>query len=238
MLCLPIIFMGHCTFSTNELSGKSAFAETLQEEWAGKWNDKIMYYTIGSSSTLSGKELQKAANLAFTTWELEIDLKLHPATVSHPANFRINFSKTEGMFIDKPSVLAYAYFPAQGSNSGVVVFNDNYIWSLDGLGITVKEARERGYPVQGTPTDDIILRPYNVINVLIHELGHSLGLRHDATGNAVDADVMDAYYGNDRKHLSPRDIQRILLKYPARVYSRLSHYDRLKKWLARKKLSF
>jgi hypothetical protein len=230
--------MDKCILSHNQVTGKSAFAEVTQEEWVGKWNDKTMYYEFGECSSLSSKELTLGFNMAFTTWELEIDLKLHPATTAHPANFRIRFSKTDQMFIDKPSVLAYAYFPAQGSNSGIVVFNDNYIWSLDGMGITVKEARERGYPVKGTPADDLILRTYNIINVGEHELGHSLGLRHDVTGNGDGADVMDAYYGNDRKNLSPRDIERILLKYPARVYSRFTHYARLKKWLARKKASF
>lgn len=45
---------------------------------------------------------------------------------------------------------------------------------------------------------------------------------------------MDAYYsGSDRFELSERDIFRIVSKYGNRIYSRWSHYGRLKKAIAR-----
>ena len=86
--------------------------------------------------------------------------------------------------------------------------------------------------------DTVKLKTYSLPNVILHELGHSLGLKHDVSGNNDGLDVMDAYYSADRISLSDRDIYRILLKYPRRIFSRWSHYGRLKKWLRRKKLRF
>jgi len=231
--------MGECiAYSTSR--GRE-FVETIQQEWAHKWPNKIMYYNvIGVCRTMSTKDVRKALNLAMTTWDLEIDIGFKPfwwgAEVGKvKADLTIDFKSPEedDLFKERPSVLAYAYFPAQGSSSGKVVFNDDYIWTNNGKPIKGSDAMAKGWVENANP--DAQLRTHNIINVLIHELGHSLGLRHDVTGNGDGADVMDAYYGNDRKDLSPRDIERILLKYPARVYSRFYHYGRFKKWIARKK---
>lgn len=202
---------------------RRVFIETIQTEWDGKWNEKIMYY--GRTSTcksLTNKQIQKALNLAFSTWEGEIDIKIHPVIPGQKANFTLYFKSSleEQMFKEKPSVLAYAYFPAQGSVSGKVVFNDDYIWSLDGKEIKTKDAIANGYPVKGTPLPDQLLRTYNVISVLIHELGHSLGLKHDEHNDSDDA--MDAYY-DGKIDLSDWDIFRIRLKYPERQISKTKY---------------
>jgi hypothetical protein len=217
------------------------FIETTQSEWAGKWDKKVMYYqVIGTCRTLTEKQVRKALNFAMTTWDLEIDIVFKPfwwgAPVAEP-ELTIDFeNKVEnGTFKDRPSVLAYAYFPAQGSVSGTVMFNDEYIWSLNGKPIKGKDAMAKGWIDNANPESN--LKTFNLITVLIHELGHSLGLRHDVTGKGDGRDVMDAYY-DGALDLSERDILRILLKYPARVYSEFTHYGRLKKWLARKKASF
>jgi len=209
-----------------------------QTEWAGKWDNKIMYYgIINPCRTLDEKQVRKALNLAMTTWDVEIDITFKPAWISEDvANITIDFKSPieDSTFKDKPSILAYAYFPSQGSVSGKVVFNNDYIWSMDGKPITGKEAKTRGWVTDAN--DNSNLRTFNIITVLIHELGHSLGLRHDVSGAGEGRDVMDAFY-DGAVNLSERDILRILLKYPARVYSGFNHYGRLKKWLARKKAS-
>lgn len=222
--------MNQCTsYSTNE---KVEHIETTQTEWAGKWNEKVMYYVRNTPcKSLTNKQIQKALNLAFSTWEAEIDIKIHPISTGQAANFTLDFKSSllEPMFKEKPSVLAYAYFPAQGSVSGRVVFNDDYIWSLDGKEIKAKDAIERGYPVKGTPSPDQLLRTYNIISVLIHELGHNLGLRHDEHNDTDDA--MDAYY-DGKVDLSYWDIFRIRLKYPERQIKH-SRYEDFKRALLR-----
>jgi hypothetical protein len=224
---------------------QAEFVETKQEEWAHKWPHKTMYYNvIGVCRTLSTKEVRKALNLAMTTWDLEIDITFKPAWYDKDvfgggaSNLTIDFksSDEDDHFRERPSVLAYAYFPGQGSVSGKVIFNNDYIWTNNGKSIKGSKAMANGWIENANP--DSNLRTYNIINVLIHELGHSLGLRHDVTGNSDGADVMDAYYGNDRKDLSERDIYRARLKYPARIFSRWSHYGRLKRWLKRAKLRY
>lgn len=230
-----------CTIhTTNRTCGQFEFIET-QTEWTGKWDKKVMYYeVIGTCRTMSKKQVRRALNYAMTTWDIEIPIKFKPfwwgAPVDKP-DITIDFKgrDEDQHFKDKPSVLAYAYFPEQGEASGKIVFNNDYIWDYLGKGIKASKALEKGWIV-GTNNPDNIIKTYSIVAVLIHELGHSLGLRHDASGNRDGIDVMDAFYsGENRLELSPRDIYRIVLKYGNRIYSRWSHYGRLKKAIARGK---
>jgi len=228
-----------CVLQLNGLSEIVSFTED-QEEWNGKWHKDIVYYDIGFPDLplINQKKLRRALNIAMTTWDLEIPVKFKPANwYGVPADIRISFRGDEdNLFRTKPSVLAYAYFPEQGDLSGVIVFNTKYLWDLSGKGISGKEAVEKGIVENAHP--DSIIRTYNFIVVLVHELGHSLGLRHDVTGNNDGEDAMDAFYDEDVIDLSGRDISRITDKYGVRVYSRWSHYGRFKKWLARAKRRF
>jgi len=204
-------------YASNKNNNALEFIED-QPEWDGKWDKPIIYYKIiGECRTMTRREIRKALNYAMTTWDIEIPIIFKSAWwFLKTPDITIDFKgkNEDTVFRDKPSVLAYAYFPAQGSVSGQVVFNNDYLW--DYLG------REN--------------RTYSIIAVLVHELGHSLGLRHDVTGNKSGIDVMDAYYsGEDRIELSERDISRIVAKYGARIYSRWNGYNRLKKAIARGK---
>ena len=81
------------------------------------------------------------------------------------------------------------------------------------------------------------MKTYSLIAVLIHELGHSLGLRHDVSGNSDGIDVMDAFYsGINRIELSERDLYRIHLKYKAEIYENWGRYERLKNAIRKAKL--
>jgi len=234
--------MGECiSYSTNK--GRE-FVETIQEEWAHKWPNKTMYYdVINICRTMTTKQVRRALNCAMTTWDLEIDVTFKPIwwmKNKYPhlkPNLTIDFksSDEDDHFAQKPSVLAYAYFPGQGSVSGKVVFNNDYIWSMNGKPISGKDAKAKGWV--DNANDNTSIRTYNIITVLIHELGHSLGLRHDVSGNKNGNDVMDAFY-DGQLELSDRDIYRIRKKYPARIFSRWSHYARLKKAMKRIKSRF
>lgn len=236
--------MIRCNVHVNGLKHDIEFSEEVeaQEEWAGKWHGRVLHYDIEDDcKSLTFKQVKKALNLAFTTWDIEINVEFKPFWFNHEKSETPDFSvefKTpdeDHYFKDKPSVLAYSYFPEQGANSGRIVFNNSYIWSLNGKPIKVKDANPE--LVKGTPDPEHKLKTYNIIHVLIHEIGHSIGLRHDATGNRDGRDVMDAYYSGELS-LSDRDIYRARLKYPPRIFSKWSWYSRLKKAVERAKRRF
>ncbi len=209
-----------------------------QEEWQHKWNKDTLWYDVIWHDTLkliTEKELRRAVNLSMTTWDLEVPVKYRPVWQSkeyHQPDIIIHFArrKNDEYLKERPSVLAYAYLPGQGSYSGKVVFCADYIWDLKGKGIRGDKAIEKGLVENANP--DNILKTYNIHHVLIHELGHTLGLRHDTDGNSVD--VMDPYYKGTTLDLSERDIYRIRLKYGVRVFKHWNHYSILKRWLKRR----
>lgn len=104
---------------------------------------------------------------------------------------------------------------------------------MDGKPIKGRDAVAKGWVKDAGA--DTNLKTFNIIHVLMHELGHSLGLRHDEHNDSND--VMDAFYSG-KLGLSDWDIIRIRLKYPVRVFSNWSHYARLKKWLAARKVRY
>ena len=221
-----------CIIIRNDLNGKVEFVSE-QTEWEGKWNKDVLYYDVEyheSLKLISKRQLKRAVNLAISTWNFEIPLKFKSAwNTQADIEIRFRTKEEDNYFKDKPSVLAYAYFPGQGSVSGQVVFNASYIWDLKGRGIRGDEAIKKGLVENAYP--DNILKTYNIFAVLIHELGHTLGLKHDVTGSGEGADVMDAYYSVDNLDLSDRDIYRIRVKYGQRVWNRFIWYNIIKRWL-------
>jgi len=223
----------HC-IAYSHMTKDVEFVES-QEEWRGKWDKDVIWYDIEWHESLKLIPLNKlrvAVNLAMTTWDLEIPVKYKPVWMArehHEPDITIRFDNRENddYFRNAKSVLAYAYLPGQGSVSGKIVFCADFIWTTDGGHIKGSDAIEKGVLERAYP--DSKYKTYNVTHVLIHELGHSLGLRHDTDNNSTD--VMDPYYKGTTLDLSPRDIYRIRLKYGVRVFKQWSHYAILKRWL-------
>ena len=223
-----------CIIIRNDLNGNVEFVSD-QTEWQHKWENDVLTYDVEHHETLkllSKRQLKRAVNLAVSTWNFEIPLKFKSAWNTQ-ADIEIRFKTKEedDYFMKKPSVLAYAYYPGQGKASGKVVFNASYIWDLKGKGIKGKDAIKKGL-VKNVSYPENILKTYNLYAVLIHELGHTLGLKHDVTGKKDGADIMDPYYSVTNLDLSDRDIYRIRVKYGQRVYDRFVWYNIIKRWLS------
>ena len=222
-----------CIIIRNDLNGKVEFVSE-QTEWQHKWEKDVLTYDVEhheSLKLLSKRQLKRAVNLAVSTWNFEIPLKFKSAwNTQADIEIRFKTKDEDDYFKKKPSVLAYAYFPGQSNYSGKVVFNASYIWDLKGKGIKGSEAVKKGVVENAYPTN--ILKTYNLYAVLIHELGHTLGLKHDVSGSKEGSDVMDPYYSVDNLDLSDRDILRIRVKYGFRVWDRFRWYMIVKRWLS------
>jgi len=201
-----------------------------QEEWEGKWNKNTLTHSlVRGTEDIPDNYLESfAISLALQTYATEIPIKFHKVKSTENPDIRIEFksAEEESLFKERPSVLAFAYFPAQGSVSGQVVFNDEYHWSMNGVSIDNPQ----------TPQPNDRIRTYNLIIVLIHELGHTLGLKHDQHNDTED--VMDPIYNPNIRDLSSNDIIRIRKKYGVRVFKNWSRYERLKNWLFHRKRRF
>lgn len=203
----------------NLINDKPVFEEDEQTEYPHKWNEKTVSYRVlkGTKDARASDKLRKAVGLAFSTWGAEIPLKFRHAMKHEAQDITIRFENdpnADQLFKNKPTVLAYAYYP-KTIKEGVIVFNDYaYEWGT-------KDEYIEGVHV------------YNVIQVLIHELGHTLGLSHDTSNSGKD--VLDAYYDGFMVDLSSNDIVRIRKKYGIRLYSRWNLYQRLKRIISYRK---
>lgn len=189
------------------------------KELTAKWNNQVITYSI-KNYTNDFDDLRKALNLAMTTWDIEIPITLKYTTKT--ADINLEFSVSDKYFNDSPGVLAYAYFPDSGNLSGKIVFNDNYLWSIDGRAISGEEYMRRTGKKISDPTN--FFATYNILHTLIHEIGHSLGLIH----SNFKTDVMYPFY-NGMTYLSDNDITRITNKY-----GKSANTKRIKEWLRRK----
>jgi len=205
-----------------------------QQEWSGKWDQPVVTYSIiRGTEDIEGDE-RLALNLAMTTWDIEVSLSLEYVKKEMNPDITIKFvpKEEDEFFKSRSGILAYAYFPGTGKE-GIIVFNDDYVWTMHGRNISGSEyERITGKTVEHPENE---FRTYNVIHTLIHEIGHSLGLTHDEHGDT--SDVMDPFYSG-MIELSDWDLLRIRQKYPIRIWRRWSMYGRVKRWLARRKLRF
>lgn len=199
-----------------------------QQEWNGKWNlDTISYkYNYREQKVLTESDLKFALNTAMRSWDVEIPVKFESwkTSLGLPPHIVIDFKTPDEdqYFKDRPSVLAYAYFPGT-QKQGEIVFNLAYIWSIHGKGVDAHLID----PIHYKPNSGTLIKTWNITHVLIHELGHSIGLTHDETMSTQD--VMDPYYSG-MLELSANDIKRVRAKY-GNTDMPIHRYSRWKKFL-------
>lgn len=199
-----------------------------QTEWPYKWmKNPVTYSVIRGTDDMEGDAPERlAVNLAMTTWEAEINLKLKSVKRDQDPDITIEWrpKSEDELFKTQPGVLAYAYFP-QTSRDGEIVFNDDYIWGLKEGMITVVNP-------DGSQSR---VKQYNVLQTLTHEIGHSLGLTHSEGGSCPKCMMHFSY--NGQLDLQPLDIERIVAIYGKRNWADY-RYQTFKKWLAARKIRF
>ena len=209
-------------------NGNLAFSEEKQKHWNHKWDKQTVTYALQKDSEdIEGNSIEKrAVNLAFATWNIEIPLRLKSVHGDKNPDIFINFvhSKNDKYLKDKKGVLAYAYYP-KTSKQGKIVFNDDYVWSVNGKPVPAWKVDNRYDRTSKTK-----LRSYSIVHVCIHELGHSLGLTHDA----YDTNSVMWWQYNGKMNLSSYDVNRICEKYGRRQW-RGRMYGRIKRLIKRKK---
>ena len=209
-------------------NGDLAFSEETQKHWKHKWAKQTVTYALQKDTEdIEGNSIERRAiNLAFTTWNIEIPLRLKSVHGKSNPDIFINFvhSKNDKYLKDKKGVLAYAFYP-KTRHQGKIVFNEDYLWTINGKPIEAWKVDSRYDKSSKTK-----LRSYSLTHVMIHELGHSLGLTHDA----MDKKSVMWWQYNKQMNLSSYDINRICEKYGKRQW-RGRIYGRIKHWLKRKK---
>jgi len=179
------------------------FAETLdnQSEWPHSWPDGIISYRLNNKSPDFDHSWQKkAVTIALRAWQWRVD-RIKFRRERNPdthVDFNVWWRSLEEF--QSANVFAHAYFPGQGDISGDVEINDNWDW------------------VPGSHLQTLANPP--LVPVMIHEFGHSLGLRHDTLITSTEEIMYPSFnLGRKKYKLGPRTVQRIQERYGARTIS-------------------
>ena len=179
------------------------------DEWKHSWDEGEISYRLNNFSSDLKEEWQtRAVTVALRVWQLRLS-KLKFKRERNPdvsVDFEVSFENL-AHFDNKKGVLAHAYFPGQGEISGDCHINDEWNW------------------VAGTKFQKLSRPP--MVPILIHEFGHSLGLRHDTDRTTVNIMYPSFDLGVQKYKLGPRDITRIQERYtprtlPQRIYDRFA----------------
>ena len=184
---------------------KIEFKENIEgiQEWPHSWPDGTISYRLNSYSTdLSERNQRRAVTVALRAWQLRIN-KLKFRRERNPSvtvDFDVSFEPTDHFSSD--NVFAHAYFPGQGDISGDVHINDGG-WGW----------------VASSRLQDLAHPP--LVPVLVHEFGHSLGLRHDTLTSSMNTEIMYPTFnlGREKNALGERTVQRIQERYGERSLS-------------------
>jgi hypothetical protein len=233
--------MSHCIVRDNDEEFDTNidmdFSYAAIEEWKHKWNPKkvrrrkygyVTYRVTNESKHFPNSKFEdKALAIALRQWGLRTqDIRFKRVTGTADIEMKFADKQDDKFFRDKPSTLAYAYFPNGQKIGGDITFNDSVIWTTNGKPVNAHKVFPDKYP----PNTRTKLRTYNMVHTLLHECGHAIGLKHCQQHKDC---IMYPYY-NGKVRLHNHDVQRIQLIYGARRTSqRIIEYFRkrmLRKW--------
>lgn len=221
-----------CSLEEEQDGQVSHIEQKEQYEWPHKWDKDVITYAIIVKSKDAGilSKQRRVIGFCLSTWALYIPIKFKRVKKTQNPDIVFYFVDnlnthhidgipddllrfTQKKLKDKPTVLAFAGYP-KTSMQGIIVVNDfGYNWDT-------KDHYKKGK------------KYHNLVNVLIHEPGHTLGLSHDTT-NPGD-DMMDPIY-NNMTALSDHDIYRIRKRYGTRIFSSWQKFARLKDFMTYRK---
>jgi len=176
-----------------------------QPEWDRKWEKSpLLWSNLHDTADIEGTYYERRIfNLAVMAWEWKTKLDVREARPGETPDIRNTWGNKENddLFQNRPTTLYYAYFPGQGSVSGLMKGNDDYLWgTAPGLRPLETGGKEKVYDLQHTVS---------------HELGHIWNLRHEA--NFPDH-IMWPYY-NKQRVPQVNDIFRLQASYGRKVNS-------------------
>jgi len=184
-------------------SGSIEFVENIEgiTEWpmSKNWTDGDISYRLNNYSNDFLEQWQtRSIVVALRAWQLRITKLRFRRERNRDTNVDFDIMFEPGDHFSRPSILAHAYFPGQGDISGDVHINDQWDWQP---GVHLSNAA----------------RP-PLVPVMIHEFGHSLGLRHDTIPESMGKEMMypSVNLGKPLNKLGPRDVERIQERYGER----------------------
>lgn len=183
---------------------KIAFTENIEgidNEWPHSWKKREISYRLNNLTTDIIKEnhQRRAVTVSLRAWQLHLkDLRFRrERNPDVSVDFNVSFEPL-AHFDNRKGVFAHAYFPGQGEISGDCHINDEWNW------VTNSKLQTMAKPP--------------LVPILIHEFGHSIGLRHDThTRDAIMYPTFDM--GRRKNQLHERDIQRAQERYGKRTLS-------------------
>lgn len=185
------------------------------------WAEKKIYWRLDSDTPdITGRKQEiQLIRLAFLETSLKTNLVIQGRRkTTTDAHIVINWTTEDKLFKDRPNILAYAYGPTKGLG-GDITFNDNHIWTVDGLPILGKEAVARGLVENVHP--GALLRTYDALHTMKHEGGHAMGMVH-LEANIYRQNVMYPFY-NGQRHFQTGDTRLL-----HRLYNESSFGHRMK----------
>lgn len=167
------------------------------DEWKHSWEGPVITYRLNNfSNDIEERKHQTiAVTVAFRAWGLRVNNIKFKRERNPRRRVDINISfKGLDNFRSK-GVLAHAYFPGQGEISGDIEINDDWDW-----------VPHANWQTLANPP---------LLAILIHEIGHSLGLRHDT--RTQDSIMYPSFnLGRSKNALHKNDVERIQNRYGKR----------------------
>lgn len=194
-VCRLVRQHGRIIFQEENIEGIAEYPTTWD------WNGEVSYRLNNYTQDTLPKWQIRAVTVALRVWQLRIkNLKFRrERNPDSHVDFDVSFEPLD--HFSNQNVLAHAFFPSTHDSAGDCHINDYWNW------------------VPSSNFQNLARPP--LVPILIHEFGHSLGLRHDTATTSQNIEIMYPSFNLGRKmaSLGPRTIQRIQARYGVRTLS-------------------